>query len=120
MKNNNIGYLKKKKMYEMLKSLVTINLSMMKNATYRFYRGSEWLECTSDDEECYKHFKLYHEGLFVSLDISQWDEEKDNFVETERITYRMINGQLVKIYQRTEAFAKTDEIKKWLEKNSFD
>lgn len=115
MKNNSIVYLKKKRMYEILKSLVSINLSMMKNATYRFYRGSEWLECTSDDEDCYKHFKLYHEGQFVSLDISQWDEEKDNFVETERITYRMINGQLVKNYQRSEAYKKTQEIKNWIE-----
>lgn len=115
MKGNGIEYLKKKKMYVMLQSLVNTDLDMMKNATYKFYRGSEWLECTSDDEDCYKHFKLYHEGQFVSLDISQWDEEKDNFVEIERITYRMVNGQLVKTYQRTEAYEKTNKIRSWIE-----
>lgn len=119
MKNNSIGYLKKKKMYEMLKSLVSTNLNMMKNATYRFYRGSEWLECTSDIEEHYKIYKLYHEGAFVSLDISQWDEEQEEFVEIERITYRMIDGQLVKNYQRTEAYKKTEEIKGWIENHNF-
>lgn len=117
MNNNNVVYLKKKKMYEMLKSLVNTNLNIMKNTTYRFYRGSEWLECTSDGVEHCKMYKLYHEGQFVSLDISQWDEEKENFVEIERITYRMINGQLVKSYQRTETYKEIDEMKRWLECN---
>lgn len=119
MKNNSIGYLKKKKMYEMLKSLVSTDLNMMKNATYRFYHGSEWLECTSDNEEHYKTYKLYHEGVFVSLDISQWDEEQEKFVDIERITYRMVDGQLVKHYQRTEAYKKTEETKRWLENHNF-
>lgn len=116
MKNNSTGYLKKKKMYEMLKSLVNTNLNIMKNATYRFYRGSEWLECVSDDTENCIKYKLVHEGHFFSLDISQWDREKDKFVEIERITYRMTDGQMVKSYQRTEANEKTQEIKDWIEK----
>ena len=95
-------YLKKKNMYEMLKSLVNANLSIMKNATYRFYCGSEWLECTSNDKDVCKKYKLYHEGIFVSLDIFLWDEWEGRNVEIDRITYRMIDGKLVKVYQRTE------------------
>lgn len=113
-----ICYMKKKKMYELLKTLVDVNLNLMKYATYRFYRGSEWLECTSTDEEHFKQYKLYHEGTFVSLDVSQWDAENDNFIEIERITYRIIGDQLVKSYQRTEACKETEEIKKWLEDHS--
>lgn len=116
---NRIGYLKKKKMYEILQSLASTHLTLMKFATYRFYKGSEWLECNSDDEEFCMRYKLYHEGNFLSLDISQWKAEKDAFVEIERITYRMVNGQLVKNYQRTEAYKKTDEIKRWLEDHTF-
>ena len=93
MQSDSISYLKKKRMYEILKTIVDGNLTLIKNATYRFYRGSEWLECSSsDDSEQYRTFKLYHEGKFVSLDISQWDDKKENFVEVERVTYR-INGE---------------------------
>lgn len=119
MKNSNQVYFKKKKMYITLTSLVDSNLNKMKNAVYRFYRGSEWLECTSNHAEHYKMYKLYHEGAFVSLDISQWDEEQEKFVDIERITYRMIDGELVKHYQRTEAYKKTEETKKWLENHNF-
>lgn len=108
-------YLKKRKMYEILDLLVDANLDLMKNANYRFYRGSEWLNCSAFGEEHYTIYKLYRSGQFVSLDILQWNEEKDDYAETERITYRMIEGRLVKEYQRTEAFRKTEEIKQWAE-----
>lgn len=110
-----VPYYKKKKMYEMLCSLVDIKLDMMKNASYRYYRGSEWLECESDDLNYYKKYKLYHSEYFISLDIFQWDEQEDKYVEIDRLTYKMVKGQLVKEYQRTEANAKTKEIKTWLE-----
>lgn len=113
-----MGYLKKKNLYEILQSLVDTKLEMMKNASYRFYRGSEWLECESNDTDYYKKYKLYHAGFFISLDIFQWDDKEDEYVETDRITYRMIDGQLVKEYQRTEANKTTEEVKKWLEKAS--
>lgn len=115
MSNNDTsyGYLKKKKLYEMLKALVDTDLRKLKDAKYRFFRGSEWLECSSDNN---KVFKLYHSRRFVSLDISIWDEEKENYVEIDRITYQLIDGQLIKNYQRTEAAKATQEIKLWLEK----
>lgn len=110
-----VPYFKKKKMYEMLGSLVDIKLDMMKNASYRYYRGSEWLECESDDLNYYKKYKLYHAEYFISLDIFQWDENEDKYVEIDRITYKMVEGQLVKVYQRTKAYKVTEEIGKWLE-----
>lgn len=118
MKDNSIGYFKKKKMYEILKSLVNTNLDIMKYADYSFYRGSEWLKCIGDDGKHYTFYKLYHEGRFVSLDILQWDEEKEDFVETDRITYRMDDGQLVKNYQRAEAYKEIEETKQWLDNYS--
>ena len=115
IKESSSNYLKKKKMYEMLQSLVDDNLDLMKNASYRFYCGSEWLECASDYTVHFKNYELYHKGNFFSLDISQYDEEKDKYVEIERITYQMINGQLVKQYQRTKAYKEVEETKKWIE-----
>ena len=114
LKTDKISYLKKKKMYELLEQLVSADLSMMKNSSYRYFRGSEWLECAADDGQHYTIYKLYHEGRFVSLDILKWDDEEENFVEDERITYRMVDGQLIKNYQRTEAYEKTEKIKEWL------
>ena len=110
-----VTYLKKKKMYEILCSLVDGQLDMMKNASYKYYRGSEWIECESDDLHYYKKYELYHDGCTLSLDIFQWDENEDKYVVIERITYKMVEGQLVKVYQRTEAYKATEEIGKWLE-----
>lgn len=118
MKSNSSGYFKKKRMYEILQSVADTDLNLMKYATYRFYHGSEWLECNSNDAEHYRMYKLYHEGNFVSLDISQYDEECDKFVEIERFTYRIIDGNLQKTYQKSEAYRETEEIKKWIENHS--
>jgi len=111
--NEIVAYLKKKKMYEMLQSLVDTSLGMMKSSSYKFHRGSEWLECESDDTDCY--YKLYHSGCFFSLYIHQFDWKELKYIEIDRITYKMIEGQLVKEYQRTEAYKKTEEIKEWIE-----
>ena len=91
-------YLHKKKLYELLESLVD-RLDMMKSATYRFYRGSEWLECTSDNMNC--SYKIYHEADFFSLNVLQWDEAEEKFVEIERITYRLVSSRttLIESYE---------------------
>lgn len=96
-----MNYIKKKKMYEMLQSIVETKLAIMKNASYRFYRGSEWLECITDDS-CNKHYKLYHSGNFVSLNISIYNENEDMFMEIDRITFRLVDSKLVKEYQRSD------------------
>ena len=98
-----VPYLKKKKMYQLLCSLAEGQLDTMKNASYKFYRGSEWLVCVSKNKEFDKKYELYHCGYFFSLDISEWSECEDEYIEIDRITYKMVNNQLVKEYQRTEA-----------------
>lgn len=115
---SDVVYLKKKKMYEMLKSLVNTDLDIMKNASYYFYHGSEWIECCSDDGVHYTKYKFYHAGNVFSLDISAWNEEKGDYKEKDRITYQMNDGQLVKNYQRTEAVKETEEIRSWLDRRN--
>lgn len=92
-----MSYLNKKKMYEMLKSIVDTKLEMMKDASYRFYRGSEWLELKTNDNI----YKLYHQGNSVSLNISTYDE-KGTHIEMDRIVFRFINGKLVQVYKRSD------------------
>ena len=109
-----VSYFKKKKMYEMLCSLADTQLDKMKNASYKFYRGSEWLSCESDDIDYYKKYELYHAGFYISLKIYQWNEQEDSYKEIDKITYRIIDDELVKEYQRTEAYKESEEIKEWL------
>lgn len=104
-----MAYFKKKKMYEILKSIVDTELDMMKTASYRFYRGSEWLQCESNDKNYCRAYKIYHSGYFISLDIFQYDEQSEEYVEIDRITYQIVKEQLVKTYQRTEVFARITE-----------
>lgn len=110
-----VMYLKKKKMYEMLASLINEKLELMKNASYKYYRGSEWLKCESDDTDYYKRYELYHYGYFISLDIFQWNEQKERYEQIDRITYKMKDEELIKEYQRTESYSKTEELRIWLE-----
>lgn len=95
------GLFKKKRMYEMLQSIVDTKLAMMKNASYRFYRGSEWLECESDGNG-YMLYKIYHAGYFVSLNVSKYIENEDNYMDIDRITFRLVDDKLVKEYQRSD------------------
>lgn len=108
-------YLKKKKMYELLKGMLEYKPDLMKYATYKFYQGAEWLEGSAYDGENVVIYKMYHAGYFLSLDIGGWSEEKCDSVEIERITYHLKNEKWIKTYQRTEAYQKTEEIKKWLD-----
>jgi len=57
---------------------------------------------------------LYHVGFYISLKIYQWNEQEDSYKEIDKIAYRMIDGELVKEYQRTEAYKKTEELKESL------
>lgn len=111
MSNN--GYFKKKKMYVILESMANNHLDNLKRASYRYYRGAEWLECDSIDGT--RKYELYRSGNFISLDIFQWDDEAESYMEVDRITYRLAEGRLQKQYQRTEALRQTNEMKKWIE-----
>lgn len=114
MSNN--GYFKKKKMYVILQSMVNNHLDILKRASYRYYRGAEWLECDSIDGT--RKYELYRSGNFISLDIFQWEEETERYIEVDRITYRMVEGELIKKYQRTEVLRQTNEMKKWIERRN--
>lgn len=111
MSNN--GYFKKKKMYAILQSIANNHLDILKRASYRYYRGAEWLECDSLDDT--RKYEFYRCGNFISLDIFHWDDEAESYMEVDRITYRLAEGRLQKQYQRVEALRKTNEIKEWIE-----
>lgn len=117
-----VPYLKKKKMHELfkdmfkdIKDMLAYEPELMKYATYRFYRGSEWLEGCANNGEDYVIYKMYHEGYFISLDILKWNDEKCAHEEIERITYHLQNENWVKSYQRTETYQEIDDTKKWLD-----
>lgn len=110
-----IQYLKKKKMYELLKDMMEYEPSLMKNTSYKFYHGAEWLECSANDGEHFVLCKMYHEGSFISLDILGWNEEKCEYTEKERITYRLKNEEWVKTYQLTEEKKKIKEMQEWID-----
>lgn len=110
-----VPYLKKKKMYELLKDMLAYKPDLMKCATYRFYQGAEWLEGSADNGENHVIYKMYHEGHFISLDILKWNDEKCAHEEIERITYHLQNEKWVKSYQRTEAYQAIDDTRKWLD-----
>ena len=84
-------YLKKSKMYKILKSLLEDNVELTKDVSYEFYRGAEWLQCKDTD---FRTYELYRERNFISLDIEQYSE---NYVNIERRIYRLNEGQVKKV-----------------------
>lgn len=65
-------YLKKKKMYELLKGMLEYKPDLMKYATYKFYHGAEWLKGSAYDGENVVTYEMYHESYFLSLNIGGW------------------------------------------------
>ena len=94
-------YIKKKKMYEMLQSIVDTELEIMKYASYKFNRGSEWLECT--DCSNLKHYKLFHSKFYISLNTSKYDESTDTYIEIEREVFKLITSKLIQVYKRSDS-----------------
>lgn len=93
-----VRYLKKKKLYEIAKSLIKEELPLCKDCKYTFYRGSEWLVCDS-----YKISSLAC-GAWIHINLCRFDEETDDFVYEEEIYsnfwdgkyhYHSINGKPV-------------------------
>lgn len=108
-------YLKKKKMYELLKEISQANLKSMKYATYQFYQGSEWLECGATDGEHVVVYKMYHERNFMSLDILKWNDEACEYKKMDRMTYHLQDGNWEKNYHRTEVDKEIEKAKRGLE-----
>lgn len=93
-----VRYLKKKKLYEIAKSLIKAELPLSRNCEYSFYGGRECLVCgdyTISSLDC---------GSWMQIKQSLFDEEKDAFVVNTEIYsgfsdgkyhYHSINGNLV-------------------------
>lgn len=65
---NTKKYMKKKRMYELLKQMEPeLELPLLRLCSYKFYRGSEWLEANLYGFK-YEFVKIYHYLNFVSID----------------------------------------------------
>lgn len=90
-------YLKKSKMYQMAKKLLPdVEIPSMVRCTYKFYRGSEWLEFNIN----MKHYKVYHEGHYIR--ISGWTYTSEDVPKS--ILFRCYSlsteGETSKVYEK--------------------
>lgn len=105
-------FLKKKKLYELLKDMVSgYELEKVHEADYKFYKKAEWLECDAKDGIHSVKCKMYHEGNFLSLDITG----QYGHAENERITCHLQEGRWVETYRLSEERKRTEEVKKLLD-----
>lgn len=80
-----VEYLKKTKMHDLAKSLMA-DVPPVRDCEYKFYRGSEWLKWTSD-EECgdgWIRFELYVCKSYYSLEKVQYLESEFKSVVLDR------------------------------------
>ena len=69
-----VKYLKKKKMFELLKQLVQFDCEVkLSDCVYRFYRGTEWLR-VSDNTYSYDLCSM-GSGNYLALDKYVFDED---------------------------------------------
>ncbi|MBQ8165533.1 MAG: hypothetical protein IJZ96_00700 [Lachnospiraceae bacterium] len=90
-------YFKKTKMYQLLALIVgKEELELMRYASYKFYRGSEWLYVGNTNMNvCYE---LYRCKGYVSLDIKEYCEDRDTYECVERKCYKAVNSLSEAIY----------------------
>lgn len=69
-----VSYLKKLKMYEVVKSLGLYDISKLKDCTYKFYCGAEWL--TFDCSEGYGKLSSQCGGNWFHLVIKSYDDDR--------------------------------------------
>lgn len=69
-----VSYLKKSKMYAVAKSLGFSDMSKMKDCTYKFYRGAEWL--TFDCLEGYGKLSSQCGGNWFHFVIKSYDDDR--------------------------------------------
>lgn len=83
-----VVYLKKKKLFEIAKSLIAFESDLkLKDCAYRFYRGTEWLRLY-DDSYIYELCAMYG-GKYLSLEKFYYNEKSDNRIIVER---SVLNG----------------------------
>ena len=68
-----VPYFKKKKMYEIVSELLPdVKIPKLIHCEYRFFRGSEWLDFSYDDDghaDSCVCVSFYHCGYYVVLDL---------------------------------------------------
>lgn len=91
MANNEFKYFKKTKMYQLLTMILGEDgLEPMKLASYKFYRGSEWLEVGSIEFNGY--YQLSRCKDYISLDVYTHDILSDSYMSVDRKCYKAVNS----------------------------
>lgn len=99
-------YLKKKKMFELLKQLAPgLNIPIMKECEYKFYRGAEWLNVPIYDRLDFDYISMYHSRSYISIDFDVYETENNRFCNENRKTYCYENGNWRLTYDRAQYFA---------------
>ena len=81
-------YLKKTKMYNIAKSVFDIlDMPVLKDCEYRFYRGTEWLRFSSAEYD-YEMCSMFA-GKFLSVETYCYDDNTGNRVCVMR---KVLNG----------------------------
>lgn len=88
-------YLKKKKMYELVKPYFANRIPLMKNCNYSFVRGSEFLKFNCVDN--YNSVSVYssYEGLYVRVHEYKIDEN-DFKVEVDDFFIRCLDPKFIR------------------------
>ena len=94
-------YLKKKKMYELLKQLEPeFSIPIMKECKYRFFRGSEWLSIpVYETLEC-DYIEMYHSKSCITVTFYIWDDESERLISIDRKVYCFSCGKCTLQYKR--------------------
>lgn len=96
-----VKYLKKSKIRQLLLDL-GYQVPALKDCSYKFYRGSEWLEGSlpCGESDCSVFFKCYLCPGYMSVDVYLYDWNTD---EEELLERKFINGtEYSKLLRRLE------------------
>lgn len=84
-------YFKKTKMYQLLEIILGSEcLEPLKYASYKFYRGSEWLSVGGNDN--YHVYELYRCKGYVALEIKEYCDDTDTYECIERKCFKAVNS----------------------------
>lgn len=102
-------YLKKKKLYELTKQLLTEDkLPLMKECKYKFYHGAEWLYFSVDDGTHYKISSLYC-GKWIEIEKKGYLEPDGELVILQRDIYADLKNGVYNYHSTRENKHKTKE-----------
>lgn len=95
-----VKYLKKKRLYQIAKSLIIEDIPLCNDFTYRFRGGCEWLEGGK--------FKISSQcfGGWIRIEYCNFDEIKEDYVvsyeifsnkKDDKYLYHSVNGAIIDI-----------------------